>query len=460
MRLRSILFYSVATAAVALISPAPTPILTLPSTAQAANVSVSIGTFYDDLAPYGDWVSFHNNYVFVPANLPGHWRPYTVGHWVHTERYGWLWVSAEPFGWATYHYGRWGYDPDIGWFWIPGRRWAPAWVSWRRSAGHFVWAPLPPGPDYGVDVEVAVEDIPDDYWVVVPSRDFLDTDLSVVVIADDSERVRFVREAEPIGDVVVENNIVVNNVININEVEKETQQKVKTVAVKDTTDPKLVGKAAGGGQVSVFRGEVKQEEGAKPKKIEDVEAVKTKQAQKKEGQPTQPKGTEQPGQTEQGQAQPGQEQPLKKKGKATTEQPGQTEQGQAQPGQEQPLKKKKGKAATEQPGQAEQAQPEQGQEQPIKKKKGKATAQPGQPEEVQPQQGAEQSVKKKKKPPQSQGMQQGEPQMQGGEEPVKKKKRPAQSEEMQQGQPQMQGEQPSKKSKKGACDPSTGEGCQ
>jgi uncharacterized protein YraI len=37
-------------------------------------------------------------------------RPYTVGRWVFTDRYGWMWASSEPFGWATYHYGRWGFS--------------------------------------------------------------------------------------------------------------------------------------------------------------------------------------------------------------------------------------------------------------------------------------------------------------------------------------------------------------
>src|SRR4029453_3193212 len=118
-----------------------------------------------------------------------------------------LWVSDEPFGWAAYHYGRWGYAEDIGWYWVPGKRWAPAWVSWRRSANHFVWAPLPPGRGGDVEVEINAADIPDDYWVAVPSRDFLDADLSVVIISDNSERIRVVDQAEPVGNVTIENNV-------------------------------------------------------------------------------------------------------------------------------------------------------------------------------------------------------------------------------------------------------------
>jgi hypothetical protein len=72
------------------------------------------------------------------------WRPYTEGQWVWTDEFGWTWVSDEPWGWATYHYGRWYFDPIYGWSWVPGRVWAPAWVSWRQSTDHMIWAPLPP----------------------------------------------------------------------------------------------------------------------------------------------------------------------------------------------------------------------------------------------------------------------------------------------------------------------------
>jgi len=115
MKLRVFLAGSAAVAALTLGVPEITghPFLT---PAQAAtSVSISINTFYRDLAPHGDWVRYHDAYVFVPVRVRDGWRPYTVGHWVYTREYGWYWVSTEPFGWATYHYGRWGYADDIGW---------------------------------------------------------------------------------------------------------------------------------------------------------------------------------------------------------------------------------------------------------------------------------------------------------------------------------------------------------
>ena len=127
--------------AVAAVEPA---VFSLATKAQAAtNISASIN-FYDDLAPYGNWVSYHDRYVWIPEDVDDDWRPYTEGHWAYTRRYGWIWVSDESFGWATYHYGRWGFARDIGWYWVPGRRWAPAWVAWSYDGDDIAWAPLPP----------------------------------------------------------------------------------------------------------------------------------------------------------------------------------------------------------------------------------------------------------------------------------------------------------------------------
>ena len=122
----------------------------------AAQETIDIDTFYDELAPYGEWV-WHPRYgyVWLPEDVSPRWRPYTVGHWVSTDEYGWYWDSQEPFAWAVYHYGRWGYDQDYGWFWVPGDTWAPAWVQWRYSDDYVGWAPIGPGPRgyaYGVPV--------------------------------------------------------------------------------------------------------------------------------------------------------------------------------------------------------------------------------------------------------------------------------------------------------------------
>ncbi len=128
----------------------------------AQDVTVSYQNFYDNLAPYGQWVydSRWGN-VFVPyEDSDPNFRPYfTRGHWLMTE-YGNTWVSDDPWGWACYHYGRWTYNNYYGWVWIPGYQWAPAWVSWRYGNGYAGWAPL--GPDYDVN---GYYNCPENWWV-------------------------------------------------------------------------------------------------------------------------------------------------------------------------------------------------------------------------------------------------------------------------------------------------------
>ena len=41
------------------------------------------------------WIWLQGQYVWVPRNVGPYWRPYTVGRWVFTDRYGWMWVSRR-----------------------------------------------------------------------------------------------------------------------------------------------------------------------------------------------------------------------------------------------------------------------------------------------------------------------------------------------------------------------------
>jgi hypothetical protein len=101
--------------------------------------------FYDALQEYGDWTLIEpHGFVFRPRSTFARWQPYSDGFWVPTDLYGWVWVSAEPFGWATYHYGQWFHDDFQGWVWLPGVQWAPAWVDWRANDSYVGWAPLAP----------------------------------------------------------------------------------------------------------------------------------------------------------------------------------------------------------------------------------------------------------------------------------------------------------------------------
>lgn len=130
------------------------PLLATPS--RAANVDVSV-SFYDSLAPYGDWIENERfGTVWTPRNIESTWRPYTHGQWVYSD-YGWTWASDEDWGWATDHYGRWYLDRSDGWIWVPGDEWAPAWVNWRYGEDYVGWAPLPPGVDAFGEVDYDVD---------------------------------------------------------------------------------------------------------------------------------------------------------------------------------------------------------------------------------------------------------------------------------------------------------------
>ena len=235
------------------------------------NVSVNINTFYDGLQGYGDWVSYRDAYVWVPGRVGPGWRPYTLGHWAWTDEYGWMWISDEPFGWAAYHYGRWGYSNEVGWYWVPGRRWAPAWVSWRNSDAAIAWAPLPPERDDTV-VNININTLPDYYWNVVPARQFLSPRISASLVLDIGERQRVFQNSRRGGNVIVRNNIVVNNFIDVNFVRRQTGQQIRPVRIVKADRPGRL--QVNGDQVTAFVGNVDAGNGQKPPKVADVNQVK------------------------------------------------------------------------------------------------------------------------------------------------------------------------------------------
>ena len=145
-----------ATAEVA--APAPAPESPAPQVVAAAPTYVSsppadVAYFYNDLAPYGTWVSLAGvGWCWQPTVVVVNrgWRPYCHGgHCVYTDA-GWFWQSDYSWGWAPFHYGRWYLDANCGWVWTPGRVWGPAWVTWRTVGTTCGWAPLPPGADFSV----------------------------------------------------------------------------------------------------------------------------------------------------------------------------------------------------------------------------------------------------------------------------------------------------------------------
>jgi hypothetical protein len=141
----------------------------------SGRASVDLGFFYDDLAPYGNWIERPSyGWVWTPRAVASSWRPYQNGHWVATDD-GWVWVTDEPYGWATYHYGRWYEDPELGWSWVPGDTWGPSWVSFQEGNDYVGWAPLPPGVNVSVGFSGGgyAYGIAPAAYLFVPERDFL-----------------------------------------------------------------------------------------------------------------------------------------------------------------------------------------------------------------------------------------------------------------------------------------------
>ena len=143
--------------------------LLLTGTAQrvmAQDEDISLQSFYDELSPYGTWIQDSQyGYVWRPDVEQSDFRPYySNGRWVMTE-YGNTWVSDYDWGWAPFHYGRWVYNRYSQWVWIPDTVWGPAWVSWRSGGGYYGWAPMGPGMNINVNIN-----IPDLWWVFVPQR--------------------------------------------------------------------------------------------------------------------------------------------------------------------------------------------------------------------------------------------------------------------------------------------------
>jgi hypothetical protein len=141
----------------------------------SGRASVDLGFFYDDLAPYGNWIERPSyGWVWTPRAVASSWRPYQNGHWVYSDE-GWVWVTDEPYGWATYHYGRWYDDPELGWSWVPGDTWGPSWVSFQGGDDYVGWAPLPPGVDVSVGFSGGgyAYGIAPAAYLFVPERDFL-----------------------------------------------------------------------------------------------------------------------------------------------------------------------------------------------------------------------------------------------------------------------------------------------
>ncbi len=182
---------------------------------KAKDVGVESDEFYGDesLNNHGEWVALGGHGTcWHPTDVGPDWRPYTRGHWVHSDADGWVWASAEDFGWATDHYGRWCNVEGTGWCWVPGSEWAPAWVSWRAGDDYAGWAPLP--PDVECDDTAGVGEWVDDHYGIGPDAyvfckmvDLSAQLLSAVLVRPD-QNVSILKSTTNVTNIVNNNNAI------------------------------------------------------------------------------------------------------------------------------------------------------------------------------------------------------------------------------------------------------------
>lgn len=201
-----------------------------------SDVRVSFGFFYQSLTPYGEWIEIEPDfYVWKPFAVRYGWRPYWDGRWAWT-RYGWYWVSTEPFGWIVFHYGRWYYDDYYGWIWIPGYDWAPAWVEWRYNDAYIGWAPLPPYASFRVEVGIHFTKKwhhPPQHWTFIKYRHFHHENPTRYY--EDQERVeRFFGNTRQVIDYRYENDRVINRGIEPTYIEQKIGRRIKQTEIFET----------------------------------------------------------------------------------------------------------------------------------------------------------------------------------------------------------------------------------
>ncbi len=245
-------------------------LIVAPHISKAQDEYISEQDFYDELAPYGTWVSDPQyGDVWIP-DVAEDFRPYqTRGHWVLTE-YGNTWVSDYPWGWATFHYGRWRYDNFYGWEWIPGYEWAPAWVSWRHGGGYYGWAPLIPGMSIGLSVGSNYR-VPDSYWAFAPEGYINRTNIYNYYVPH--TRVRS----------IIRNTTTVNYTYSSGgrqyiagpravDIERYTHQRPRVYTINNAARPGAMN--VQNNTVSIFRPSVRRNGDARPQRVVDANAYK------------------------------------------------------------------------------------------------------------------------------------------------------------------------------------------
>ncbi len=245
-------------------------ILSLGLKAEARPVNmVSFQLFYDQLAPYGEWVDDPEyGYIWLPDVGPN-FMPYSSnGYWVMTN-YGNTWVSNYEWGWAPFHYGRWFHTDYYGWAWVPDYEWGPAWVTWRSGGGYYGWAPL--GPRMSIAMNVR---IPSFHWVFVPNRYITSPYLHRYYVPH-RNYVKIYNRTTIINNVYVYNNKKYVSGPARRDIERVTGSRVSVRSVSNSTQPSRV--AVNSRSVSIYRPSIDQNTRAqaRPARVTDAQTART-----------------------------------------------------------------------------------------------------------------------------------------------------------------------------------------
>jgi hypothetical protein len=246
---------------------------------------VSFQTFYDDLAPDGDWIMITKEeiekelndgegqgyasyylqedelvYVWKPNEAGDEWRPYMNGKWVYTTS-GWMWVSNYRWGWACFHYGRWMKSRTYGWVWLPGYVWAPAWVKWRIAENHVGWCPLTPRAKWkgeeGITSSTYSYNNPGNQWVFVEKSKFVD-DIDKSNIVSANENSNFIKNSESVLEIKKENGRIFGKGPGVDDIQKRTGRLIHAKEIKYRKEKAL--NVVGQNDVSIFRESFKRHE--------------------------------------------------------------------------------------------------------------------------------------------------------------------------------------------------------
>jgi len=239
-------------------------------------LSVDYKEFYDELAPYGEWIevtdkdigielkkgsaSGENNHrkisyselfgikelyaadvsfgaffiwkpspnlaVSVAAGDPAPvYMPYSNGSWVYTDA-GWYFKAPTPQEEIVHHHGRWVYSPALGWIWVPGRVWAPAWVEWRENDTYIAWTPIPPGI-YIVNNIIITPPIIEERYFVCEKHYFCEPMVYKYMYKENKNKI-MIKEWRRCDGIMVMNKTVINKGPDVIVIKNETGKDINT----------------------------------------------------------------------------------------------------------------------------------------------------------------------------------------------------------------------------------------